>query len=65
MITHKAARELIDKMKNKNKKYYDKTAHPLKINIGDTVYLRQEPYDKLSTLNNNNNGALNEIKNNT
>lgn len=48
---HKAARELIDKMKNKNKKYYDKTAHPLKIKIGDTVYLRQEPYDKLNTLN--------------
>lgn len=48
---HQAARELIDKLKIKNKKYYDKTAFPLKIDIGDTVYLRKEPYDKLNTLN--------------
>lgn len=48
---HQAARVFIDKFKQTNKNYYDKTANPIRVNVGDTVYVRKEPYDKLSTLN--------------
>lgn len=48
---HMAARNFIEKLKIKNKTFYDKTANPLEIDIGDIVYLRQEPYNKLGTLN--------------
>lgn len=41
---HQAARVFIDE-------YYDRTANPLDVKIGDIVYLRQEPYNKLNTLN--------------
>lgn len=37
-------------MKINNKKYYDDKTNPLKIELGDTVYLRSEPYSKLKTL---------------
>lgn len=48
---HQAAQAFIKELKIKNKKQYDKTANPLSVKIGDTVYVRQEPYDKLNTLN--------------
>lgn len=50
---HQAARAVIDKMKIKNKVQYDKSANPMGVNIGDVVYVRQEPYDKLNILNKN------------
>lgn len=48
---HQAAKIFIDKLKHKNKKYNDRNSNPLKIKVGDAVYLRRKPYDKLNTLN--------------
>lgn len=47
---HKAAQELIIKLKQTNKLYYDKKANPIDIHIGESIYLKNEPYDKFSTL---------------
>lgn len=45
-----AARKFIDDRKLVNKKYYDRDANPLNVSMGDTVYLKLEPYNKLKTL---------------
>lgn len=50
-IAHQQARQTIQKMKLQNKIQYDKNKNPIHVEIGDTVYLRREPYDKLDTLN--------------
>lgn len=47
---HKAAQEIIDKLKETNKKYYDRTSNPIDVKVGDTVYLKIEPYNKFGTL---------------
>lgn len=46
--THAKTRELIIKMKHRNKKTYDKFAKPLDINERDLVYVELEPYNKFS-----------------
>lgn len=47
---HKAATEIMNKLKETNKKYYDKTANPINVKVGDKIYLRTEPYNKLQQL---------------
>lgn len=47
---HKAAAKVIDKLKLANKIQYDKNINPLDVKIGDTVYLKLEPYHKLSNI---------------
>lgn len=47
---HRAAIKFIDKLKLRNKKYYDKTARPIHLEVGENIYLQVEPYDKLNTL---------------
>lgn len=47
---HAEASKLIDRMKIRNKYQYDKSINPLNLKIGDTVYLKVEPYNKFSTL---------------
>lgn len=47
---HKSAIAFIDKLKVRNKKYYDRTANPINLKVGEYIYLQLEPYDKLSTL---------------
>lgn len=39
------------KFRNKKKQHYDKNSKPINVSVGETVYLRQKPYDKLGTLN--------------
>lgn len=43
---HIHAKQLIEKMKQRNKLYYDKTSKPLDIKINDKVIINNEPYDK-------------------
>lgn len=47
---HKAAQEIINKLKETNKKYYNRTANPIDVKIGEKIYLRTEPYNKLQQL---------------
>lgn len=47
---HKMAKQLIEKMKINNKNYYDRNCNPLDVNVGETVHLKIEPYQKLQTL---------------
>lgn len=47
---HKAAQEIINKVKETNKKYYDRNANPINVKIGEKIYLKVEPYDKHKTL---------------
>lgn len=47
---HKAAQEIINKLKLTNKKYYDRTANPIDVRAGDKIYLKLEPYNELQTL---------------
>lgn len=47
---HIETRKFIDKLKEANKKQYDKTAKPIDIKLNDTVYLRTEPYHKQKEL---------------
>lgn len=43
---HVQAKSLVEKVKIRNKEYYDKSAKPLIINIGDKILVKREPYDK-------------------
>lgn len=45
MKTHNKTREILNKIKARNKAYYDKTAKPLTVNTGDLVYVEREPYN--------------------
>lgn len=47
---HKAAQDIISKLKETNKKYYDRTINPIDVRIGDKIYVRSEPYNKLEQL---------------
>lgn len=47
---YKLTREIIGKLKLRNKKYYDKTVNPLDINVDDFVLMDVEPYNKLNNL---------------
>lgn len=47
-LIHEKTRELLDKIKKRNKEYYDKKAKPLDIRIGDDVLLEIQPYNKHS-----------------
>lgn len=47
---HLEAKKLINKLKESNKQYYDETAKPLEAKVGDTVYLRSEPYNKFKQM---------------
>lgn len=40
----------MNKLKELNKKYYDRTANPINVKVGDRIYLRTEPYNKLQQL---------------
>lgn len=42
----KEVRALIDKMKIRNKNYYDKRTNVLNVKIGDMILLKNEPYNK-------------------
>lgn len=44
---HLKTAKLIDKMKIRNKEYFDRKAKPLNVDIGDMVYIEIEPYNKL------------------
>lgn len=43
---HKFAQKLLEKSKERNKLYYDRDVRDINVNIGDYVYLYNEPYDK-------------------
>lgn len=45
-VAHKDARQLIDKMKLRNKLLYDKSAKPIEVNVGEKVKLIVKPYNK-------------------
>lgn len=47
---HMAATKIIDKLKIANKNQYDENANPLGVKIGQTVYLKLEPYNQLNKL---------------
>lgn len=49
-MAHKEASKLIDKMKARNKIYYDRNLNTLDVNLGDEVLLRKEPRNKLSKI---------------
>lgn len=43
---HQKTAKIIDIMKMRNKKQYDKTANSICLNVGDSVLLKKEPYNK-------------------
>lgn len=47
-IAQSAARHLIDKMKIRNKEFYDKKANPISVRVGDRIIIKNEPYKKHS-----------------
>lgn len=47
---HQLARQILIKMKNRNKIAYDKKSNPLEINVGEEVLLAKEPYNKLKPI---------------
>lgn len=44
--SHKLAGELLEKHKARNKKFYDRYAKPLVIEVHDKVLIQKQPYDK-------------------
>lgn len=77
---HVETNQLIEKVKQRNKKTYDKNVNPIKLKIGDLVKIVKHPYEKfkyiydgpykINEINNNNvkieleNGKLYEIHKN-
>lgn len=49
-MAHEKTVKIIEKLKYRNKAYYDKRTNPINIKIGDVVYLNREPYNKHETL---------------
>lgn len=47
---HEFSKKIIDKLKIRNKHYYEKNSTPIKIEIGEMVFLNKEPYNKLSEI---------------
>lgn len=45
-LSHVRAKRLLDKLKLRNKQYYDRNSRTVDFQIGDRVLLRREPYDK-------------------
>lgn len=43
---HAVARKLLEKIKLTNKKYYDRNAKELNLQVGDKIYLENKPYNK-------------------
>lgn len=43
---HEKARNLLDKLKHKNKAYYDRRNNSINIQINDEILIKKEPYDK-------------------
>lgn len=44
--SHAVARNLLEKIKLTNKTYYDRNAKELHLNIGDSIYIQNKPYNK-------------------
>lgn len=49
-ITHEKAKQLLERSKIRNKKYYDDKINPIDIEVGDRVLLKREPYNKYSQI---------------
>lgn len=49
---HNETREIINKIKNRNKQYHDEKLNPIQVKIGDNVKIAKEPYDKHSLIYN-------------
>lgn len=47
---HKQAATILNKIKETNKKYFDRKAKPLNINVNDYVLLEREPYNKFKSV---------------
>lgn len=45
-LVHEKTKELLEKIKVRNKEYYDKKCRPLDVKIGENVLLEVEPYNK-------------------
>lgn len=45
-LAHKEAKEIIDKIKQRNKSYYDKNMNSVTFKIGDQIKIATEPYNK-------------------
>lgn len=45
-LASKMAQSLINKIKIRNKEYFDKNTNPIKLAVGDSILLRKEPYNK-------------------
>lgn len=43
-IVHEETKALIDIVKRRNKKSYDKNLNPIKLNMGDMVKIVKQPY---------------------
>lgn len=49
-MAHKSAIEIINKMKLRNKKYYDRNTNLIDIFVGDKVKMVKEPYNKFANI---------------
>lgn len=49
-IAHKKAIEFIEKMKLKNKLYYDKYTNPIDLKVDEMILVKKEPYNKFSNV---------------
>lgn len=47
-LAHKKAIEFINRMKEKNKLYYDKYTNPIDLREDDLILVKKEPYNKHS-----------------
>lgn len=45
-LSHERARQLLEKSKIRNKVQYDRKTKPINVDIGSSVPLKKEPYDK-------------------
>lgn len=49
-LTNARARKLLEKIKLRNKAYYDKNIRPIALQIGDKILLKKEPYNKFTSV---------------
>lgn len=49
-VAHEHAKQIIEKIKNKSKLYYDKNVNPIDVKVGDQVKIKKEPYNKFKQI---------------
>lgn len=48
--THQLAKELIEKHKLRNKRFFDRHSNPLQLTVNEKVLLQKQPYDKFKSI---------------